>query len=108
MVIFHIYCLFRVSISYLIKPINCSLSNYSVNTWYISRTSTFLFAHSTYNLIVSMFAVYLRESLPEVSKDFHVHWTESCESFWATRYDVVPEVCAEKAQLCKYSAAYSI
>ena len=43
----------------------------------------------------------MRKSLSTPCKPKYVHWVESHQSFWATRYAIIPKIRSEEAQLCK-------
>ena len=43
----------------------------------------------------------MRKSLSTPCKPKYVHWVESHQSFWATRYAIIPKIRSEEAQLRK-------
>lgn len=49
------------------------------------------------NLCPSPVSVHLREPLPEVIKDEHVHRAQGREPLWPTGHVFIPKVCPEEA-----------
>lgn len=50
-------------------------------------------------------SVHLRESLPTIIENIHVHRTEGCQSLWPTRYVQLPQIRAKETFIRQYSVA---